>query len=195
MNISYRPLGSKWTDRQLADIAGLIYDTDPYIYPAMFSSREEAVSIIPKMIIGGDHMFSPENLFIAEIDDSAIGMILWHRGSMEWDKTKYLENGGHSPYIDEVNNRYFSSYATIPSDIVSILNVCTSVRGKGVGSKILDAFMDRVTGPFELYVLAENTVAIELYKKKGFVIAEVLQGFSIPSRDLPCYKMELNARI
>ena len=190
MNISFRPLGSSWTGRYLSDIAGLIYDTDPYIYPAMFSSREDAVHIIPKMIMGGDNMFSPNNLFIAEANDSVIGIILWHRGGLEWNDRVYRESGGHSPYIDEVNRRYFSSYKAISSDTVSILNVCTSVRGKGVGGKILDVFINETPGPYELYVLADNEAAIELYKKKGFTITEELQGFSIPPKDLPCYKME-----
>ena len=35
------------TEGQLKDIAALIYDTDLYIYPAMFADRQEAETVLP----------------------------------------------------------------------------------------------------------------------------------------------------
>ena len=40
MTISFHPLQTNPTEWQLEEISGLIYDTDPYIYPAMFASRD-----------------------------------------------------------------------------------------------------------------------------------------------------------
>lgn len=41
------------SEEQLKEIADLIYDSDPYIYPAMFTDRREAETVIPKMIRAG----------------------------------------------------------------------------------------------------------------------------------------------
>lgn len=190
MSISFEPLGRDRTDRALRDAAGLIYDTDPYIYPAMFASREDALRVLPEMIRGGDRMFRPENLFVAASGEAVTGIVLWHRGSLRWDEAVYRACGGDSPWIGEVRDRYFSSYASVPPGTVSLLNVCTSVRGRGMGGRMLDAFLRAVPGPYELYVLADNAAAIRLYERKGFTVTERLQGFSVPARDLPCLKME-----
>lgn len=189
MNITMNKPGIDYTDIQLRDIAGLIYDTDSYIYPAMFSSKDEAVSIIPAMFKSNDDMFNVNNLFSASQDERVVGIILWHRGPMKWNNALYKSNGGNSPYIYDLMANYFSEYSMTPENTVSIINVCTSVHGKGIGGMMLNAFFKDIYGPYELFVLADNMVALKLYQKNGFVIAEEGQGYSIDKRILPCYKM------
>ena len=46
MNVQCMKADKKLSDRQLQQIAGLIYDTDPYIYPAMFKDRQEAERVL-----------------------------------------------------------------------------------------------------------------------------------------------------
>lgn len=180
-----------YTDEQLKDIAGLIYDTDPYIYPAMFESRENAQVVIPKMIKAGDSMFRPESLFLAMEKDEVIGLILWIKGALKWDRTIYDRSGGNSPYIDRVCQEYFASYSETPENIISIINVCVKekTRGKGIGSRMMDSFLESTQGPYELFVLADNPAAVKLYEKKGFRIVETRQGFSLESNELPCHRM------
>ena len=189
MNILCRMPDRDLSPENLGEIAGLIYDTDPYIYPAMFSSREEAVDIIPRMIRSGDAMFNPDNLYIALSDGSVAGIILWHRGPLLWDEGIYLSCGGRSPYIEDVRRRYFSNYASIPPDTVSIINVCASVPGRGIGGRLMDAFLREVPGPYELYVLADNAPAIRLYQKHGFQITDTCRGYSAAPMDLICCQM------
>lgn len=180
-----------YTDEQLKDIAGLIYDTDPYIYPTMFESRENAQVVIPKMIKAGDSMFRPESLFLAMEKDEVIGLILWIKGALKWDRTIYDRSGGNSPYIDRVCQEYFASYSETPDNIISIINVCVKekTRGKGIGSRMMDSFLESTQGPYELFVLANNPAAVKLYEKKGFRIVETRQGFSLESNELPCHRM------
>ena len=188
--IQCKPLGQVREEQALQDVAGLIYDTDPYIYPAMFTSRKQAIEVIPKMISVGDTMFCSENIYIAEIRGRICGIILWHRGPLLWNPDVYRQCGGSSEYIDEVCRRYFSTYSSISRSTVSIINVCTSEHGKGIGTKMLHSFMKREPGPYELYVLADNAHAIKLYSTVGFSVTETLQGFSLDNRGLPCFKME-----
>ncbi len=190
MNILCRKLEADVSKTQFKEIAGLIYDTDPYIYPAMFNSKEEAEIIIPKMILANDTMFNSENIFIALSDDHVVGLVLWHRGPLNWNEDIYLLCGGNSPHWNEVKNRYFINYTSISRETVSLVNVCTSIRGKGVGLTMLNSFMRIIRGPYELYVLADNHAAAHLYTKLGFVVTETTQGFSLRDDVLLCYKME-----
>ena len=49
---TFHPLRDiKTSHDQLACIGGLIYDTDPYIYPAWLESREKACSVIPEYLL------------------------------------------------------------------------------------------------------------------------------------------------
>ena len=191
MTISFHPLQTNPTEWQLEEISGLIYDTDPYIYPAMFASREEAVRVIPKMIQADDVMFCRENLFVAESGGHIVGIILWHEGPMNWNSEIYKNCGGDSAYIDEVEKRYFAAYQDIPPSCVSLINICISrdVRGQGIGGKMMDAFFQVKQGPFELFVLADNPAAVKLYQAKGFQITQQQGGFSLDGIAPLCYRM------
>ena len=192
MNILCRMLETNTSEKRLKDVAGLIYDTDPYIYPALFHSREEALEIIPKMFNAGDRMFTAENIFIAEYEDRIVGMILWHKGPMVWNNTQYNLCGGSSPYLDDVTARYFSSYSSVPDDTIAIINVCSSIKDNGIGTKMIRSFMNKFPGKYELYVLADNDRAVSLYKKFDFIIESESNGYSVDNRNLPCYKMTCN---
>lgn len=48
-------------------LAELIYETDPYIYPAMFQNKEDAIKILAATIKrGDDNLFKKENIFVAK---------------------------------------------------------------------------------------------------------------------------------
>lgn len=186
------------TAEQLQDIATLIYETDPFIYPAMFETEENAKRIIPGMIRHNDSMFNAENFFIAKHGENILGLILWHRGPMSWDETEYYQvldelHLSPSPFIEMVKKGYFSSYDDTDDNLISIINVCVqeSMRGSGIGRMMLRSFLKRLgdNTSCELYVLADNRPAIRLYEQCGFVVTDNINGFSVDNRDLPCKKM------
>lgn len=200
--ITYRQLSeeslSSITNEQLADIASLIYQTDEYIYPAMFECEENAKAVIPEMIKCQDPMFRLNNIFVAEFYPKIVGLILWHKGSLNWNKNIYekscrLKCINLSKYIGRVEDEYFHSYAGVRDDEIAIINVCVNekLRNIGIGKGLIDAFLKEhfETDYFELYVLKENEAAISLYKNKGFILDRTIQGFSVDKRDLPCYVM------
>lgn len=189
MNILCKKLDENHTKQELSEIAGLIYDTDPYIYPAMFQTRESALEIIPRMIIANDTMFCAKNLYVAKHGEQIVGIILWHRGPLNWSADTYFACGGDSPHINEVSLKYFASYSEMSADVVSLMNVCTSIRGQGIGCKLLCSFMREIDGPYELFVLSDNSSAINLYKKEGFSIVQRTQGFSLVEPHPSCYQM------
>ena len=89
-----RRADSSLSDAQLREIAAMIYDTDLYIYPAMFASRQEAESILSRMIRAGDRMFRTENLYLAMDGNKVAGVLLWIRGPLKWDHKIYEKCGG-----------------------------------------------------------------------------------------------------
>lgn len=179
------------------DIAELIYDTDLYIYPAWFETKENAKRIISELLKCDDEMFSCSNLFVALVEEKVIAIILWHKGSLLWNDLGFKEVVSKlkipiSKRFEEVKERYISTYSNVDQDIVSIINFCVKkeYRNQGVGQKILEEFL-KVHGneKVELCVLEENEAAVKLYEKNGFRCVEKYNGFSVDNINLPCLLM------
>jgi len=190
-DIRCRKANMPLTDEQLKEIASLIYDTDQFIYPAMFSSRQEAEIVLPKMIRAGDQMFRRENMFVAMQGSNVAGVLIWIRGPLQWNKKIYEKCGGRAEHIDRVVMEYFSLFAEAPSNMASMVRISVQkeLRGKHIGSLLMDGFLEAEQGPYQLFVLANNTEAIPFFQSKGFVIRETRPGFSLDYQILPCYWM------
>ncbi|MCR4793051.1 MAG: GNAT family N-acetyltransferase [Lachnospiraceae bacterium] len=191
---------------QYADIARLIYQTDPYIYPAIFGYGDEgiqcAISILSEVFeCKKDEMFSKDNLYVLEERGRIIALILWYKGKLNWDPKYIIEIAEKKGIILDKNNielvrkeyvEYCYADSTDNNNTVSIINVCVSEnkRRTGIGSKILESFIfEQGSQTYELTVLADNAHAISVYKKFGFSIVKTEEGFAlIPQRPL-CYTM------
>jgi len=183
----------------MREIAGLIYDTDPYIYPAMFVSRENALLLIPELIRSGDPMFRFGNMLVAQTETQIIGLVLWCKGALSWKRQLYDKciealDVEASPFIDDVQDRYFKTYEDTPDTTVSIINVCTNpaYRQKGIGRSMMERLIKDNSDQcfnFELFALKENYAAVHLYQSLRFSITKEFQGFSVDHRNLPCYQM------
>ena len=185
-------------------LADLIYDTDPYIYPAMFGSRENARAILPLLHRSQDRMFRLDNYYTAQYKSRIIGLLLWTKGRMNWSpeplRAAALRAGVRpSPYLDLVAGEYVERYSDAElADRISIVNLCVSpdFRGRGVGRGLMQRFIGlHPDSVFELCVLAENTAAIELYKSMGFVVTEKYSGFSISRRRPDALVMQRTASL
>ena len=189
--IQYRRANKPLSEEQLQEIAGLIYDSDPYIYPAMFASRTEAGIVIPKMIRAGDPLFRRENLFVALDGAKVAGVLLWMRGPLAWNKKIYEKCGGKSKYIGRVAMEYLDLFAETPPDTVSLVRVSVKkeLQGNKIGSLLMETFLEAEEGPYQLFVLSNNMEAVHFFDEKGFRIRETRPGFSLDYQALPCYWM------
>lgn len=190
-NIKCRRADKPLSEEQMKTIAGLIYDSDPFIYPAMFKNRQEAETVIPKMIRAGDQMFRRENLFVALEGTKVVGVLVWMRGPMFWDKKIYEKCGGKAQYIDRVAMEYLNLFTEASPDTASVIRISVQEekRGNQVGSLLMDTFLEAEKGPYQLYVLSNNMEAILFFRQKGFSIRETRPGFSLDYQALPCYWM------
>lgn len=190
--------GQPISKHELAQLSTLIYETDPFIYPALFSSREQAIRALPSVFQhGGDAMFSLNNCFVGRLNGDLISLILWFRGSLTWDDTVlYTElNRDIEPVAtgwQQAKDEYFSSYQDNSSAIISVINVCVAekMRGRGIGNAMLHAFiLEHPKDNMELMVLASNPAALRVYTQNGFSETRRLDGFSLDAQKPVCIQM------
>ena len=190
-NIICRRADKPLSDVQLKEIAGLIYDSDPYIYPAMFESRRQAENIIPKMIRAGDQMFKCDNIYAAMDGTKIAGVLVWIRGPLQWNKKIYEKCGGRAKHIDRVVMEYFNLFEEAPSDMNTMVRISVKkeLQGNHIGSLLMQTFMEAEQGPYQLFVLSNNAEAISFFQKEGFRIRETRPGFSLDYQVPPCFWM------
>lgn len=183
---------------ELRTIAELVFETDSFIYPALFD-YEDALQIIPKLIEkNSDAMFRKQNLFLAYNDNGAVvGIILWHRGALRWNSSPMMNCAKELGIsllesFQLAEKEYFASYDE-DSDVLSIINVCVeeSSRGNGIATAMLAAFIaEHPDEELELFTLKDNTPALKLYEGAGFGSVKELPGFSVTEPKPICLQMK-----
>ena len=187
---------AKLSASERADIAALLYKTDPYIYPAMcpFGAFIQIVSEL--MESGRDTMFHKRNLFVLRSGGEIAGVLLWTKGKLLWDSGPFLDCAHQKKVrlpgsFEAVNREYFRSYAADTPGI-QIINVCIkpSHWHQGLGGLLLRSFLRAHPEEerFELVTLADNLPAVRLYRSAGFRVEETCEGFAVGRRPM-CLKM------
>lgn len=185
--------------QQLADLAGLIYDTDKYVYPPLFS-RKQAKEILPLLFASNeDSMFTLDNIFCAMVGKRIVGLILHKRGPLNWNADKLLEYASMLDItlpetVRTVEQKYFKGYEATAADTTSILNCCVNSNYRmrneiRLGTRMMQAFIEQHPERLELYVLRETEAAMRLYLRTGFQLSQRCNGFSIDNKELPCFFM------
>lgn len=192
MNYEFRPCEEK--DLPGNDkIYDLIYNTDPYIYPAMFNSKEICRRVLSLVYEKNtDSLFNYSNLYVALDNDNIIGIILWHKGAIKWNdniiKASFTINGIELPeYFQDVCDNYFSHYnVNQDSDEIEIINVCIDEKyqNMGIGRKLLDSFINwRNETNFQLFCLDKNTPAKQLYTNLNFIETDKCLAYTSTKND------------
>lgn len=191
------------SDPQLEQIARLIYQTDPYIYPAMLGSLENAVRLLPAVFRSGrDCMFSLDNVHIAIVDGSVVSVLLTKKGKLSWSGEVLRDfaaglgvelpgtlTGVQQEYMDD---RYVENSE---EDIISVINLCTDpeYRGRGIAELLFRRFInENRDAKIKLCVIKSNTPAVNLYRRLGFRETRQYPGYSAGSEKPRCLDMELD---
>jgi len=177
-------------DDNMVEIARLIYDTDPYIYPFWFNKDEnKCVDFLKEEILKDGFIFNYNNLYVAY--DSTLNKIVGVICAI--DKSVNLKydyetlgkindcyrktiNGYIQPILDEVE--------AFDSETIYIPNVCIDkgLRGKKIGTKLLGYFISQMEdvgfNKFALDCLLHNLPAKNLYHSLGFREMKLINGFT-----------------
>ncbi len=180
-------------------IARYIYETDPYIYPTLFSSAEDEgwVSFIAASLADATSVFSAENIRVATCGEQVIGLVCVLQGGRE-----YTWKMGDLPTATAPQRHAAKTYfkpiikAIAASRGTYILNICVDEQhgGRGVGTALLDHIVAAYPLPLVLDVVADNARAIRLYEKQGFVKTKAYAGYGgYGHTDVLCWEMQKRA--
>ncbi len=189
-------------------VAELIYTTDPYIYPAAFSTASIARKVLP-YLFEQEGLFNKKNIYVALIKNKIVGIavVVNNQSDCDFDTKKlYAEFDMLPDSLDDVAQKYFMKIKQEISEN-AVYIACISVDrsfitksrknkeqkiriGKVLLSNIVQENNDKAVC---LDVLADNSKAISLYEECGFEkIGEVTQGYNYNSAQPLCYKMKRN---
>lgn len=189
-------------DDNFEEIAELIYETDPYIYPHWFHNDvSECKRVLVPLLDKEGFFFNYKSMSVAvdKRNNKIIGLIqiIDKDTNFNYDYTELMavdetykftiEN-----YIFELINEVEKFGLPYFSNVV----VHHGYRGLKLGSMMMDYILEECKGKyvkFLLDVLAENPAAVRLYEKMGFVITEKNMGFKDDKEQIEEYRMELDS--
>lgn len=159
-------------------VAGLIYDTDEYLFPFLFGSRRHALPILKKLVQLDANSFSHRYIHVYE-DAGAVQAILIGYNHREIDKEG--EEADFKRVLSTFDQILMAPKYWIlqpfmdKSDVTGyyIMNVCVAPehRGKGIGSLLIRNFCETHKADIWLDVELGNKAALQLYERLGFSIA------------------------
>jgi len=174
----------------IEEIAKLIYDTDPYIYPYWFENDEnKCVEFIKKHYHNEGFIFNYNNLYVAydTTIDKIVGLIcaIDKSVNLEYDYESILKiNTHYEKTIKKYIKAVLDEVKEFDETTISIPNVCIDkhLRGKNIGTKLLGYFISQMEKAgyekFALDCLLHNLQAKNLYHGLGFREMKLISGFS-----------------
>ena len=165
-------------DDNFEEIAQLIYQTDPYIYPFWFKgSVEEAKKVLPKYIAQPKFIYNYENMYIAydKTNGHIVGLVcaIDHTMDLSYDYSELENLNPESAFI-------VKNYIKLLIDEVQdnkcmyIVNCCVDkeFRSKRIGTVMLGNFLKLMEqagyDTIEFDCLLHNVRAKNLYHSLGF---------------------------
>lgn len=171
-------------------VARLIYETDEYIYPYMFSSRPEEAECVLGQMIAADTVYHWSHIKTAVVGGRIAGIVVWHKYPVKASRRAMLEAYARADAVaderfERVYNDYFGLLEGEPEGVY-IANVCVdkAFRGRGIAKALLGGFL-RDGETYHLEAVQQNAAAVRLYETLGFRVTGEYEGFG----GVPCYRM------
>lgn len=180
------------------DVARVLYQTDPYIYPEAFGPEPDKAAKAFGSLIGQEGtLLDDKNIVVARYNGQIAGICLLSDGTCKWNTKEMIRRIGNLlPSVESfayASEHYFSKLNQ-RTDTIEIVACCVDngFRRKHIASAMLTEILQEYQNSrIELSVLSENEDAIRLYEKLGFVKVGVsFEGFASPGQKKPlCWKM------
>lgn len=174
----------------MEEIAELIYDTDPYIYPYWFQKdKEKCLEFFKNEILKEGFIFNYNNLYVAydSTADKIVGVIcaIDKSVNLEYDyKTLENVNDNYKTTIEKYIKPILDEVEELDDKTIYIPNVCidNNLRGKKIGSRLLGYYISQMEKAgfekFALDCLLHNLPAKNLYHSLGFKEMKLMNGFT-----------------
>lgn len=178
------------------DIAGLIYDSDPYIYPYWFDKdRCAGIRTLAKLFTTPGNLYACANIsvLVENRSQKPIGVVVAanRHSKLNYDMNDFMINdrAGRAILQSVMANVELARMAQ--SNELEITNVCIAerYRGQGIGKWMLRNFLARMGDlgyhRFMLTCLKKNITARELYGRLGFQVTSETEAFANPKIQPP----------
>lgn len=174
----------------MEEIARLIYDTDPYIYPFWFEKNEnKCINFLKEEMLKPGFIFNYNNLYVAYdvTMNKIVGVIcaIDKSVNLEYDYESLEKiNKYYKTTIKEYIQPILDEVAEYDDETIYIPNVCIdkNLRGKKIGTKLLGYFISQMEksgfNKFALDCLLHNLPAKNLYHSLGFREMKLMDGFT-----------------
>lgn len=163
------------------EMARLLYETDPYIYPYWQPSVKEFANFLAPWMNADGFIFNFRNFYIAHECNNrfplAIMVALSNRSNCDFDYAAFTKHV-NDPRTDFVIEHYLQDIVTSSRDLPDgiaygvALSVSHSIRGRGIGSGLfeyaIDALKRRGINTFYFDCPKDNIRARIMYEKHGF---------------------------
>ena len=177
-------------DDNMEEIAKLLYQTDPYIYPYWFDNDEnKCIEFFKEEILKDGFIFNYNNLYVAfdKTINKIVGVICAIDKSVDlnydYDSLKKV-NSKYDTTINKYINPILEEVEEFDDTTIYISNVCIdkSLRGKKIGTNLLGYFVSKMEqvgfDRFALDCLLHNLPAKNLYHSLGFREMKLMNGFT-----------------
>lgn len=174
----------------MEEIARLIYDTDPYIYPFWFEKNEnKCVEFLKEEMLKDGFIFNYNNFYVAydSTSNKIVGVIcaIDKSVNLEYDYGELEKvNDCYRTTIKEYIKPILDEVEEYDNETIYIPNVCIdkTLRGKKIGTKLLGYFIGQMEkagfNKFALDCLLHNLQAKNLYHGLGFREMKLMDGFT-----------------
>lgn len=178
------------------EIARLMYNTDPYIFPYWFKEEDKCVTTLIEMMEDENNVFNYENIIVAEIENKIVGFILYlKKDNQVGCYDRWL--GINEEYNVAINDYVKKIEQYRKEDCIYIALTCVNkdYRRKHVAKNMFE-YLFSVRGKNKVYkldVLKGNIPAINLYDSLGFYKENEIKGFNGKNKIKPAvYTMRKN---
>lgn len=163
-------------------VSKLIYETDENLFKKFLDKNHKtAIEKLKKLIIAGKNSYGHENIYIAENENSEIiGVVVAFRGDeiklisetkVYWNYMNF-QDFIKLTLIKPVYDKISASSIERNDFYIGNLAVIDSMRGKGIGTKLLNQIIaiavEKKCKRVLLDVIQYNLKAKKFYEKKGF---------------------------
>ena len=176
-------------DEEIAAIGKLIYETDPYIYPAFYDNNDTLSMKCAKAMLTRDTLFNYKNIKLGKINGKTAGFMViletFPENNYDEMKLAMLESLGYlTSEFDHVMEGYFQTlnYEWEGTQIMS-LAVLPEYRQKRIATRMLNSLSSKKT--YSLACVKDNQSARELYRKCGFTFKYEYPGYT----DIMCVEL------
>ena len=187
------------TTDDAAQIAKLLYLTDPYIYPFLCDDFSDAtwVDFVRRALKCAHHVHFAENMLLATLGDKIVGLVCAYPVPSDRAFLLPVDEKVADKYVFVWEGYYKNARDHVESLYISNLCVDPSYRHMGIGAALLEKLLSEHSDEtVTLDVLADNVSAIALYEKAGFEAKSRYNGFSGAAQvPVLCVSMEKKASI